>query len=55
MYFKKNLKHTNDTPNWRYWNVFEEYMASRPNPTESDFMADEGRLLNINVPTKLQN
>lgn len=42
MHFKKNLNNTNDIPDWRYWNVFEEYMASRPNPTESDFMADDG-------------
>lgn len=43
MHYKKNLKDTNDLPDWRYWNVFEEYMASRPNATESDFMADDSQ------------
>lgn len=47
MQFKKYLNATNDPPDWRYWNVFEEYMANRPNPTESDFMADDGMFVQL--------
>lgn len=57
MHYKKNVKNSSDPPDWRYWNVFEEYMASRPNPVESDFMNDDSQgkqlIFNINTTTIL--
>ncbi|XP_037026249.1 zinc finger protein 490-like isoform X2 [Bradysia coprophila] len=41
MHYKKSLTSSMDPPDWRYWNVFEEYMASRSSPSDSDFMADD--------------
>ncbi|KAJ6639654.1 Zinc finger protein [Pseudolycoriella hygida] len=54
MHHKKNLKHTNNVPDWRYWHVFEEYMVNRPNSSDSDFMAEDDFSL-IEHPVNVNN